>query len=644
MRAAAVSRRLAYDLLFLAILSFRTLPAAAQTTAVVEGRATAFAQVRTVVAIHWGPADFPSTPTMNTAIRQTFGASAVTVDYFPEYLDVSERFPMEPASLALADYIRAKYRGRCIDLVIAFSNPALQFALDHHDDLFHGVPIVFGATPLEDNAALAARRATGIRVAAAYSETLKLALQLHPATQRVFVVAKSPDRAGVEAVSRALRGYEDRVRVTYVDEDSVPRLVAAIKAVPPRSLVLYIWHWQEDPGSATHTDTFAPLVAAASPVPVYGTSDLYPGSGIVGGVLRPTAETGHRLAELALQILNGARAEDIPIENARLVPTFDWRQLQRWGIDASRLPPGSDIQFRTPGAWESYRPYFVATLAVMAGQLLLITGLVTQRARRRRAEQTVRLREATLRDSYQRIRQLAGGLITSQESTRAAIACELHDHVGQALVGLSMAVGSLKRSFGHGRDTQMRAALSDLEQQALGVVDRVRRLSRDLHPATLALVGLPAALKTHCIEVEQRHDVQVSLATGGDLERIDPELALSLFRIAQEALRNAAVHGDARRLAVDVARAPADGRITLTVIDDGCGFDLEGVRRNGCGLGLLTMEERARLIAGTLSINTSPGAGTVIRVQVLAAADSQGADDSARVRDVHVPADGLESS
>jgi len=109
--------------------------------------------------------------------------------------------------------------------------------------------------------------------------------------------------------------------------------------------------------------------------------------------------------------------------------------------------------------------------------------------------------------------------------------------------------------------------------------------------------------------------VQVSFATEGDLEQIHPDVALSLFRIAQEALRNAAVHGDARRLAVDVARAPADGRITLTVADDGCGFDLEGVRGHGWGLGLLTMEERARLICGTLSINTSPGAGTTIRVR-----------------------------
>jgi len=173
------------------------------------------------------------------------------------------------------------------------------------------------------------------------------------------------------------------------------------------------------------------------------------------------------------------------------------------------------------------------------------------------------------------------------------------------------------------------------------VVDQVRRLSRELHPATLALVGLANALKTHCIEVEQRHDVQVSFATEGDLEDIDPQVALGLFRIAQEALRNGAVHGDARRLAVDIARAPADGRIALTVADDGCGFDPEAARRTG-GLGLLTMEERARLMGGTLAIETGPDGGTIIRLRIPAAAER--VDASTHAPDFHGPPDVQESS
>src|SRR6185503_1377015 len=121
--------------------------------------------------------------------------------------------------------------------------------------------------------------------------------------------------------------------------------------------------------------------------------DLHLGSGIVGGVMRSTSETGARLGAMARQILNGANPRDIPIEAARVVPTFDWRQLRRWGIDPSAIPPGSDIRFRVPTAWESYGSYIVLIVFVIAAQLVLITGLLTQRARRRDAEQTIQSRE-----------------------------------------------------------------------------------------------------------------------------------------------------------------------------------------------------------------------------------------------------------
>ena len=289
----------------------------------------------------------------------------------------------------------------------------------------------------------------------AYAETLKLALALHPSTEQVFVIASSPDGQVVKSVQAELGDFSQRIRLTYLDERTVPRLIDAVRAIPPRSLILYIWFTEDTSGPSRYDDEqIARLVAEAAPVPVYGTNERYVGTGVVGGVLRGTRETGARVGEMARQILHGARAEDIPIENARLVPTFDWRQLRRWGINLSRLPPGSDIRFRTPTAWESYKEYIIGTVIVVSAQLLLIAGLLVQRARRRRAEETIRAGEATLRTSYERIRQLAGKLINTQEATRAVIARDLHDGVCQELVGVSMAVGSLKSSSGHIQDAQ----------------------------------------------------------------------------------------------------------------------------------------------------------------------------------------------
>jgi two-component system sensor histidine kinase UhpB len=167
-------------------------------------------------------------------------------------------------------------------------------------------------------------------------------------------------------------------------------------------------------------------------------------------------------------------------------------------------------------------------------------------------------------------------------------------------------------------DPAAREALETLQALTSRAVESARRVSHELHPATLRLLGLAAALQAHCVEVEKRHDVQVGLATTGNLRGVPTDVALCLFRIVQEALRNSAVHGEARRLQVSVVESASS--LSLTIADDGRGFDLACVRRTGRGLGLVSMAERARLAGGELAVLTSPGQGTTIRVRIPARA------------------------
>jgi signal transduction histidine kinase len=134
-----------------------------------------------------------------------------------------------------------------------------------------------------------------------------------------------------------------------------------------------------------------------------------------------------------------------------------------------------------------------------------------------------------------------------------------------------------------------------------------------LHPATLRVLGLAPALKAHSAEVEKRHNVQITFTTEGDAGYLSSEVAVCLFRIAQEALRNGIVHGNARRFSISLTRPGGD--VEMTVSDDGCGFDLEAVRRQGGGLGLVSMEERAHLVGANVSIVTGLQQGTTIRVR-----------------------------
>jgi signal transduction histidine kinase/ABC-type uncharacterized transport system substrate-binding protein len=582
-------------------------------------------QQHTVLTIHWGTEDFPAAPIVDAAIRQTLAADPdAPIDYFAEYLE-SDHFPAEEASEALAEYIRRKYRHKRIDVVIANADPSLQFVLHYRTALFPDTPVVYSGVSLPESLSVDADGGlTAVMRGAAYVETLEIALKLHPLTKQVFVIANGQDPRNARAIRARLRPFQERVNLTYLDQETVRDLLAALKTIGPGSLVLFIWHSQIDPPPSLYADQIARLVAEVSPVPVYGTNERYVGSGIVGGVVRKTRDTGVRMGEMARQIIHGTRPMHIPIEDAEVVAIFDWRQLRRWGVHSSVLPPESEIRFRDATIWGLYRGYVVGTMVVVAAQLVLIVALVTQRTKRRRAEEALRMQEATLRTSYERTRQLAGRLMSVQEATYAKIARNLHDDVCQDLVALSLDICSLKRAAGTIEHVPVQM-LSKLEQWALALANTVRRLSHDLHPATLGLLGLASAIKTHCLELEKRHGVEVLLTAEGDLRRIRREVSVSLFRMTQEALRNGVVHGRARHLNVFVWRLRH--HIELSVTDDGTGFDLETARCHGKGLGIVSMEERAHALGGSLHITTGPGRGTNVYVRV--PADSADGADTA---------------
>jgi signal transduction histidine kinase len=246
-------------------------------------------------------------------------------------------------------------------------------------------------------------------------------------------------------------------------------------------------------------------------------------------------------------------------------------------------------------------------------QVALIALILAQRSRRRRAEDAARSNDAALRASDGRARHLAGRLITAQESERTRIARDLHDGLCQEIAGVSVAISHLKHHRGAVQDAAVQEALFTLQQRTKALAESVRLLSHHLHPTVLQHVGLVAAVDGLCAETERQYAVRVLFNGSDDLERIGADIELCLFRITQEALRNAFTHGGAKRAAVSISRS---GRsLDLTVADDGKGFDVAHARQVG-GLGLLSIEERARLVGGELTVDSYLQQGTIVHASI----------------------------
>jgi two-component system sensor histidine kinase UhpB len=221
--------------------------------------------------------------------------------------------------------------------------------------------------------------------------------------------------------------------------------------------------------------------------------------------------------------------------------------------------------------------------------------------------------ERAAHESAEHIRDLAGRLITSQEEERRRIARELHDGVNQELAALSIALTTLEADLPAGTAPDRRQEIARLQRRSVEMAETIRLLSHELHPGILQYAGLTAALRSHCQEFEREHGVAVTLQSDDNMGTVPADLALCLYRVTQEALQNVARHAKASQVRVVVAHDGTD--IVLTIDDDGRGFDLPEARGRG-GLGLISVDERVRLVRGRIRVDAQPQRGTRIQVVV----------------------------
>jgi two-component system sensor histidine kinase UhpB len=220
--------------------------------------------------------------------------------------------------------------------------------------------------------------------------------------------------------------------------------------------------------------------------------------------------------------------------------------------------------------------------------------------------------EAALVQSEAQVREMAGRVVAAQEEERRRVSRELHDDVNQRLAMLAVGVGMLAKGLPDTRDAMVEK-LEELKHKMVDVSQEVRQVSHRLHPSELEHLGLVQALRRDCIELDKQESIDIELDAPSEPESLPWETAVCLYRVAQESLRNAIKHSEAKKVRVTLAES-GDG-VQLSVTDDGTGFDIEESRRKR-GLGLVSMEERVYLLRGKFSVQSAPGRGTELTAWV----------------------------
>jgi signal transduction histidine kinase/molybdopterin biosynthesis enzyme MoaB len=559
--------------------------------------------------------DTPLAAVMEDVYRRMLGeALGTNLDYYSEFLDTA-RLDEADYRKSLLNYLEMRYSHVGLDVVIATTTATLNLIRSSDGAMFDGMAVVFhGGTGLSGD-----DHTTGVVSHVDFRRMLEGAIRLQPQRRRIAIVSGAApfDRGYARLARQQLINLGPGITLTWLTELPIATVEQRILALPDDAMVFCLSFTEDSTGQRFVTNDIVERLASDARVPFFGVHEVQVGHGIVGGRVFSSGIVAARTAELALRVLNGEVPGRIrPIEIDPYVTRYDWRELRRWNIAEASLPAGADIVFREPGFWETYRPYVIGTLSVIVLQTALIAGLLAQRASRRRAQGVLRASEAALRASNDRARTLAGRLIVAQEAERTRLARDLHDDACQQIAGLSVELSRLKHDRA-AADRELQTALVRLQQRSAALAENLRLMSHQLHPSVLQQVGLVAALESHRLETSRLHSVTMELDIAGEVEPLDQASRLAVFRIAQEAVRNAVVHGRASRVAMSLERT--NSHLALSIRDDGTGFDVEAARRGG-GLGLVSIEERARLIKGSLSVVSQPGSGTVIDVIVPAPA------------------------
>jgi PAS domain S-box-containing protein len=334
-------------------------------------------------------------------IRSTFRESGLVVHPHLEYLDV-RRHPGPEHLPLLHDYYKQKFKDLRFDVIICADNAALEFLLKYHEELFPQTPVVFcGVEAMERYHLSGEPLFTGVMEVTEHVPTLALALKLHPNTRRaVCITDYRPTLEAARSGTSHLHKAFPQLEFVFIDPESLTLadLLERVKTFPADSSIGLLDTLFRNRFGETFSDAEATrLISQNCPFPVYGVQTNTFGHGIVGGKLNSGFFHGAEAARRALAVVRGQRPADLPISPES--PNhfqFDYVQLNRWRINQSLLPPDSIIANRPISLYSQFKRVIWFVLGFFAFQSVVISVLLLNIRRRKKAESSLRQSEASL--------------------------------------------------------------------------------------------------------------------------------------------------------------------------------------------------------------------------------------------------------
>ena len=521
---------------------------------------------------------------------------------------------------AMVDFIRATYANRSNpDLIVTIAAPAALFARTHRQQLFPDTPVLFSAVDqrfMGDSQF--AENETSSAVINDFPQAIDDILQVLPQTNQILMVtgAGPIGKLWNKRLEEQLRRFGDRVRFVWSDDLTLSQLLQRSASLPEHSAIFYLSFGTDSSGAAYADERVIADLHAVASAPLFSAHSVFVGHGIVGSARMSVAAVSHRTADAAIRILNGASPSSIRAPPLLPGPAiFDWRELQRWGIAESRLPPDSVMLYRDASPWHKYRATILAAGGALAVQALLIFWLLLERRARRRAEIDSRKNLALAADVSRREMMSVLGTAFAHDLAQpvASIMCNVE--------ALQVMTKTDPATLG-----TLHEILSDIKgdsDRAGQIIERYRKMLRsrqlskkpmDLRVAvreSLALVS--HEVKTRTIEVMTELPITPCVVDCDHV--LVQQVLVNLLMNAMDAMGQTS---QARRcLTIECEVVAAD--VKVSVHDTGRGLPADMIdsiftpffttKSQGLGIGLTIVDTIIRAHGGSISACNNPGHG-----------------------------------